>query len=66
MNSIQKLRVAAGLSQSQLATASGISVYTIQDYEHGRRDIGGIGIRRAKALADALGCKIEDLLKAAD
>lgn len=61
--SLKELRVKAGLSQSQLANEVGISVRTIQDYEQGRSDINGIGLARAKKLADALGCKMEDLLE---
>jgi transcriptional regulator with XRE-family HTH domain len=59
---LQERRKAAGLSQSQLAAASGLPVGAIQQYERGYRDVGGMGIRRAKALADALGCRIEDLI----
>jgi transcriptional regulator with XRE-family HTH domain len=60
---LQDRRKAAGLSQDGLARASGIPAATIREYEQGRRDINGIGIKRAKALADALGCKIEDLIE---
>jgi transcriptional regulator with XRE-family HTH domain len=35
---LQALRAKAGLSQSQLAKASGIPVWTIRGYEQGRRE----------------------------
>ena len=38
---LQKIRVGKGLSQSQLAKASGVAVRTIQHYERGVRDIDG-------------------------
>ena len=63
MNKLAQLRKAAGLTQAQLAEASGLSVRMIQNYEQGFRDVNGIGIKRAKAIADALGCTIEDLIE---
>ena len=36
---LQAARLAAGMSQSQLAAAAGISVRILQDYERGARDI---------------------------
>ena len=38
---LQAARLAAGMSQSQLAAAAGISVRILQDYERGARDING-------------------------
>ena len=35
---LQAARKAAGMSQSQLANAAGISVRILQDYERGGRD----------------------------
>ncbi|MDR3363977.1 MAG: helix-turn-helix transcriptional regulator [Clostridiales Family XIII bacterium] len=60
---LQGRRKAAGLSQDGLAYKSGIPAATIRDYEQGRRDINGMGIKRAAALAAALGCRIEDLIE---
>ena len=62
MGHLQKLRKAAGLSQSQLADKSGISWRTIQEYEQGRKRLNGISIERALPLARALGVTIEDLI----
>jgi transcriptional regulator with XRE-family HTH domain len=63
MSKLQDLRKAAGLSQSGLATASGVNVRTLQDYEQSKLNINGISIVRAKAIADALGVRIEDLIE---
>ena len=38
---LQKLRKAAGLSQSQLANKAGIRVQVLQQYEQGVRDLSG-------------------------
>ena len=44
---LQKLRKAAGLSQSQLADLAGIKVQVLQQYERGARDINGAKLRNA-------------------
>ncbi len=62
MKKLQKMRLSAGLSQSQLAQKAGVSVRTLQDYEQGHTDFMGASIRRALKLAQALGCRIEDLI----
>ena len=61
-SNLKKIRIAAGMSQSKLAEASGINVRMIQHYEQGQKDINGAhGITLYK-LAQALGCQIEDIL----
>lgn len=59
---IQKVRQAAGLSQSQLAEKAGISVRTLQSWERGARDIRKASVETVLALAYALDCRMEDLL----
>ena len=51
-----------GLSQSQLAKASGVSVRLIQAYECGLRDINGARVITALKLADALGCDVRQII----
>lgn len=63
MSKLQELRKKAGYSQSQLAEKSGLNISTLQFYEQGVRDINGMGIKRARDLAQALGVAIEDLLE---
>jgi transcriptional regulator with XRE-family HTH domain len=53
-------RKARGMSQGWLAKRIGVSVGTIQAYEHGR---ARIAVERLHALADALRCEPADLLK---
>ena len=60
---LARYRKARGLSQSQLANASGLSLRSIQLYEQRQNDINNAKYNRLQALAKTLGCKIEDLLE---
>jgi transcriptional regulator with XRE-family HTH domain len=66
MSRLQDRRKAKGLSQSQLAKASGVNLRMIQKYEIGGAQINGAALIKGKALADALGCLIEDLIEPAE
>jgi transcriptional regulator with XRE-family HTH domain len=55
---LQKLRKAAGLSQSQLARAAGVPVATLQGWERARRMPR---LEAAIKLADALGITLDEL-----
>ena len=60
---LRTLREAAGLSQSQLAKASGVGVRSIQLYEQRQKDLNnaqGIALYR---LSRALRCTMEQLLE---
>ena len=59
---LQRARIAAGLSQSQLSRMTGVPVGTIRDYEQ-NGSIGGARASTAKILADVLGVTIEELLE---
>ena len=59
---LQKARLEAGMSQSQLAAKAGISLRTLQHYEIGDRDIRKAAIETGLRIADALGCNINDIL----
>lgn len=59
---LQEKRKAAGLTQAQLAAASGLSVRTIQHYEQGMLDFNKAAAVTVWRLARALGCQVEDLL----
>lgn len=56
---LAKARKARGMSQGWLAKRIGVSVGTIQAYEHGRTRIAA---ERIRALADALRCDVTDLI----
>jgi transcriptional regulator with XRE-family HTH domain len=57
---LAEIRKARGMSQGWLAKRIGVSVGTIQAYEHGR---ARIAVDRLQALADALRCEAAELLK---
>lgn len=62
MNKLKRIREAAGMSQSQFATAAGISVRTLQDYEQSRRDINAAAAITVYKFCKILNCRIEDIL----
>ena len=63
MSNLQNKRLAAGLSQSQLAKAAGLNLGAYQHYEQGNRNIDGAKIEIVEAIAAVLGCKIPDILE---
>ena len=62
---LQSCRKRVGLSQSELAAASGVSVRTIQQYEQRQKNINHARACQVAALARALCCRVEDLLEPA-
>lgn len=63
MNALKKVRETAGMSQTNLAEASGISVRMIQEYEQGRKSIEKAEAWKVVKIAKALGTTVEELLK---
>ena len=63
---LQAARKAAGMSQSQLANAAGISVRILQDYERGGRDLNGAKLATMLKLCNALGCSLRDIITGPD
>ena len=59
---LQAARQKAGMSQSQLANAAGISVRVLQDYERGARDVCGAKLATLLKLCNALHCGLRDIL----
>ena len=57
--SIKDKRIAANMSQEELAQASGVSRVAIASYESGKRTPS---ISIAARIAKALGCKLDDLI----
>ncbi len=51
-----------GISQSELASRSGVNVRVIQSYEQKLRDISKAQLTIVSSLAQALECSVEDLL----
>ena len=60
---LQVRRRDAGLSQSQLARASGVPVRTLQQYEQRQKNINHARADYVNALARTLGCKASDLFE---
>ena len=62
-SALTRIRNAAGLSQSELAERSGVSVRIIQAYEQKARSINKAQIETIVNLAQALDCDVVDLLE---
>lgn len=60
---LKRRRESQGLSQQKLATYSGVSVRTIQQYEQRQKDINKAQALRLCDLAHVLSCKVEDLME---
>lgn len=63
---LKDYRTASGLSQSQLAKASGVNIRIIQAIEQGWRDINKADAITVYKLSQALNCNMEDLLSLSD
>ena len=59
---LQRLRKAAGLSQSQLANMTGLNVQVLQQYERGARDLNGAKLVTLLKICNALGCRLADII----
>lgn len=57
-SNLKSMREEKGLSQSQLAKLSGVSLRNIQAYEQGTRDINEAQCIKVVQLAEALDCDI--------
>ena len=60
---LANIRKSRGLSQSQLANRSGVSIRSIQLFEQHKTNINNAQYNNLKALADALNCRVEELLE---
>lgn len=60
---LKRIRIASGMSQSQLAKESGVLLRSIQMYEQRRNDINKASIDNVYKLSKALGCNIKDLME---
>lgn len=60
---LQQYRKECGFSQKVLSEKTGVNLRTLQQYETGAKDLKKAAAVTLKALADRLGCNIEDLLE---
>lgn len=60
---LKAMRIRNGLSQSQLAAASGVPLRTLQQYEQRQKDIRKAGVQYVTGLASALHCEPGELLE---
>ena len=61
-SNLKHCREKKGLSQSQLAKQSGVSLRVIQAYEQGYKDINKAQVITALQLAEALECDVKEIL----
>lgn len=62
-SSLKRLRVAAGITQSELSDLSGINIKSIAAYEQHPIKINKASVETVYNIADSLGCSMEDLLE---
>lgn len=62
MSNLKKIRESRGYSQGTLSNLSDVPCRVIQAYESGYRDINKAQGVTLRALADALNCRMEDIM----
>ena len=60
---LQQQRKRCGYSQKELAEKSGVNLRTLQQYELKTKDINKASVQTVLALANVLGCRVEDLME---
>ena len=60
---LQEIRVAAGLTQQELADLSGVNIRQIQKFEKGESQLQNATVETALKLADALGVDVHRLIE---
>ena len=63
LTNLKRMRQKAGFSQSELAKLSGVPVRTIQQYEQRQKNINKAQVEYLMMLAQALCCRVEDLVE---
>lgn len=62
-NKLKTARMAAGLTQQQLADASGVNIRQIRRVEMGTSEAGNMSARNLLAIADILGVDPRNLIE---
>ena len=63
MTKLQEVRMARGLSQSQLAERAGISFRMLQNYEQGAKQIDNARLATILKICIALDCTMEEVIE---
>ena len=63
MSNLKRIREEKNITQVKLAEASGVNFRILQYYEQGYKDINKAQAITLQRVANALECKIEDLLE---
>lgn len=63
MKKLKEMRLAAGLSQSQLAEKAGTNIRVLQHYEQGSKNFDHARIDILLKYCLALDCKLSDLIE---
>ena len=66
MSNLKNARIAAGISQSELAKQAGVNFRMLQHYEQGTKNIDGAKIETLAAISRVLNCGIADILENPD
>ena len=62
MTNLKLIRTSKNLTRFELSKKSGVSARTIEGYEQGLKNINNAPVTNVLKLANALTCKIEDIL----
>ena len=63
MSNLKRIRTEAGISRAELAEKTGVKLTAIRDYEQNHKPINNAAAISVYYLAQALDCKVEDLLE---
>ena len=63
ISNLQRIRKASGMTQKELAQASGVALRMVQLYEQRKQDINKAQAITLTRMAHVLGCAVEDLLE---
>jgi transcriptional regulator with XRE-family HTH domain len=63
MSNLKKIREDKNITQKELSERSGVNIQMIAKYEQGVKDINKAQGLTLRALANALACKIDDLME---
>jgi transcriptional regulator with XRE-family HTH domain len=63
VSNLKRIRTEAGISRAELSEKTGVKLTAIRDYEQNHKPINNAAAISVYNLAQALDCKVEDLLE---